>query len=113
MQNKYKVSERNGQPAIFTDRGLVCLMEAGNQSTREKDAAEIVAILNAAPDLLAAVRQLIDIIDEKVTNEGSTLSGPTNYGAAWYEKNATKWVCKARGIVAEAGAAIAKAEGIK
>ena len=31
-------------------------MEAGNQSTREKDAAEIVAILNAAPDLLAALK---------------------------------------------------------
>jgi hypothetical protein len=56
MKNKYKVGERNGQPAIFTDRGLVCLMEAGFQSTREKDAAEIVAILNAAPDLLAALK---------------------------------------------------------
>jgi hypothetical protein len=59
MQNKYKVSERNGQPAIFTDRGLVCLMEAGNQSTRERDAAEIVAILNAAPDLLQVARDFL------------------------------------------------------
>jgi len=56
MENKYKVSSRNGQPAIFTDRGLVCLMEAGYQSTRERDAAEIVAILNAAPELLAALQ---------------------------------------------------------
>lgn len=58
MQNKYKVSTRNGQPAIFTDRGLVCLMEAGCQSTREKDAAEMVAILNAAPDLLAQLQSI-------------------------------------------------------
>jgi hypothetical protein len=56
MKNKYKVSERNGQPAIFTDRGIVCLMEAGYQSTRERDAAEIVTILNAAPELLAALK---------------------------------------------------------
>jgi hypothetical protein len=63
MQNKYKVSSRNGQPAIFTDRGLVCLMEAGNQSTREKDAAEIVAILNAAPDLLAVAKALVEFAD--------------------------------------------------
>ena len=34
-------------------------MEAGNQSTREKDAAEIVAILNAAPDLLAALQETL------------------------------------------------------
>jgi hypothetical protein len=60
MKNKYKVSERNGQPAIFTDRGLVCLMEAGNQSTRERDAAEIVAILNAAPELLKALNSVLE-----------------------------------------------------
>lgn len=59
MKNKYKVSERNGQPAIFTDRGIVCLMEAGYQSTRERDAAEIVTILNAAPDLLAVLKSLV------------------------------------------------------
>jgi hypothetical protein len=59
MKNKYKVSSRNGQPAIFTDRGLICLMEAGNQSTREKDAAEIVAILNAAPDLLQVTKDFL------------------------------------------------------
>jgi hypothetical protein len=63
MKNKYKVSSRNGQPAIFTDRGLICLMEAGNQSTRERDAAEIVAILNAAPDLLAAALALVEFAD--------------------------------------------------
>jgi hypothetical protein len=60
MKNKYKVSERNGQPAIFTDRGLVCLMEAGNQSTRERDAAEIVTILNAAPELLKALNSVLE-----------------------------------------------------
>lgn len=37
-------------------------MEAGNQLTREKDAAEIVAILNAAPDLLAALKQAYDTL---------------------------------------------------
>ena len=58
MKNKYKVSTRNGQPAIFTDRGLICLMEAGNQSTREKDAAEIVAILNAFPAMLQALQTI-------------------------------------------------------
>jgi hypothetical protein len=58
MKNKYKVSSRNGQPAIFTDRGLICLMEAGNQSTREKDAAEIVAILNAFPVMLHALQTI-------------------------------------------------------
>jgi hypothetical protein len=58
MKNKYKVSSRNGQPAIFTDRGLVCLMEAGNQSTRGKDAAEIVAILNAFPVMFQALRTI-------------------------------------------------------
>ncbi len=31
-------------------------MEAGYQSTRERDAAEIVTILNAAPELLAALK---------------------------------------------------------
>jgi len=60
MKNKYKVSSRNGQPAIFTDRGLICLMEAGNQSTRGKDAAEIVAILNAAPELLKALNSVLE-----------------------------------------------------
>ena len=59
MKNTYKVITRKGKPAILTDRGLICLMEAGNQSTREKDAAEIVAILNSAPDLLAALRVFI------------------------------------------------------
>jgi hypothetical protein len=58
MKNKYKISARNGQPAIFTDRGLICLMEAGNQSTREKDAAEIVAILNAFPVMLQALQTI-------------------------------------------------------
>ena len=65
MKNKYKVSSRNGQPAIFTDRGLICLMESGNQSTREKDAAEIVAILNAAPDLLAALIAMMNRYGDK------------------------------------------------
>ncbi len=60
MKNKYKVSERNGQPAIFTDRGIVCLMEAGYQSTRERDAAEIVTILNAAPDLIEALNSVLE-----------------------------------------------------
>ena len=58
MKNKYKISTRNGQPAIFTDRGLVCLMEAGYQSTREMDAAEIVAILNAFPVMLQALQTI-------------------------------------------------------
>lgn len=65
MKNTYKVSARNGQPAIFTDRGLICLMEAGNQSTREKDAAEIVAILNAAPELLAALKAMLNRYGDK------------------------------------------------
>ena len=65
MKNTYKVSARNGQPAIFTDRGLICLMEAGNQSTREKDAAEMVAILNAAPELLAALKAMLNRYGDK------------------------------------------------
>jgi hypothetical protein len=92
MKNKYKVSSRNGQPAIFTDRGLVCLMEAGFQSTREKDAAEIVAILNAAPDLLAAAKALVEFADG---NNRLNLTG------------------KLAESVGLARAAIAKAEGIK
>jgi hypothetical protein len=92
MQNKYKVSSRNGQPAIFTDRGLVCLMEAGNQSTRGKDAAEIVAILNAAPDLLAVAKALVEFADG---NNRLNLTG------------------KLAESVGLARAAIAKAEGVK
>jgi hypothetical protein len=92
MKNKYKVSARNGQPAIFTDRGLVCLMEAGNQSTREKDAAEIVAILNAAPDLLAVAKALAEFADG---NNRLNLTG------------------KLAESVGLARAALAKAEGVK
>ncbi len=86
MKNKYKVSEHNGQPAIFTDRGLVCLMEAGFQSTREKDAAEIVTILNAAPDLLAALKELCS---------DKYLADPIN---AERMKNARAALAKAEGV---------------
>jgi hypothetical protein len=92
MKNKYRVSERNGQPAIFTDRGLVCLMEAGCQSTRERDAAEIVTILNAAPDLLAVAKALAEFADG---NNRLNLTG------------------KLAESVGLARAAIAKAEGVK
>ena len=40
-------------------------MEAGNQSTREKDAAEMVAILNAAPELLAALKAMLNRYGDK------------------------------------------------
>jgi hypothetical protein len=92
MKNKYKVSSRNGQPAIFTDRGLICLMEAGNQSTRERDAAEIVAILNAAPDLLAVAKALAEFADG---NNRLNLTG------------------KLAESVGLARAALAKAEGVQ
>lgn len=83
MQNKYKVSTwRNGQPAIFTDRGLVCLMEAGNQLTREKDAAEIVAILNAAPDLLAELRGMVCLYEVMHARNPYTDSRPLQALAA-------------------------------
>ena len=83
MKNKYKVSTwRNGQPAIFTDRGLVCLMEAGNQLTREKDAAEIVAILNAAPDLLAALRGMVCLYEVMHARNPYTDSRPLQALAA-------------------------------
>ena len=87
MKNTYKVSTRNGQPAIFTDRGLICLMEAGNQSTREKDAADMVAILNAAPDLLAALKAMM-VTESELRDVNCT-------------------------VMQNAIAAIAKAEGVK
>ena len=92
MKNKYKVSERNGQPAIFTDRGIICLMEAGNQSTRERDAVEIVTILNSAPDLLSVALALVEFAD---SNNRINLTG------------------KLAEAVGLARAALAKAEGVQ
>lgn len=92
MKNKYKVSERNGQPAIFTDPGIICLMEAGNQSTRERDAVEIVTILNSAPDLLSVALALVEFADG---NNRINLTG------------------KLAEAVGLARAALAKAEGVQ
>lgn len=92
MKNKYKVSTRNGQPAIFTDRGLICLMEAGNQSTREKDAADIVAILNAAPDLLDALEDAAFLM-----RMAAKIAGPMQDSFKRSAEDAAKALAKAEG----------------
>lgn len=46
-----------GRCAIKSPRGLVAIMEAGNADTREKDAARIVATVEAFPRVLAALKE--------------------------------------------------------
>lgn len=67
-------------------------MEAGNQSTRERDAVEIVTILNSAPDLLSVALALVEFADG---NNRINLTG------------------KLAEAVGLARAALAKAEGVQ
>ncbi len=46
MKN-YRIGIFNHRPAIFSDRGVVCVFEAGHQKTRENDAQEMLAALIA------------------------------------------------------------------
>lgn len=49
MKN-YRIGVFNHRPAIFSDRGVVCVFEAGHQGTREKDAQEVLAALIASEE---------------------------------------------------------------
>jgi hypothetical protein len=45
MTNPRISTAPTGQPALYCDRGLVCIFEAGSQATREQDAREVLAAL--------------------------------------------------------------------
>lgn len=68
----YWIEPLNGAPCIHTQRGRLCSMEAGYQQTREADARDICARLNALaglnPDAVAGV---VAALEACITEEGA------------------------------------------
>lgn len=48
--------------AVLSGRGLVALMGAGSDSTRHADALKIVTTMNAAPDMLHALKLAYELL---------------------------------------------------
>lgn len=66
----YWIEPLNGVPCIHTQRGRLCSMEAGYQQTREADARDICARLNALaglnPDAVAGVVEALEACRQSI-----------------------------------------------
>jgi hypothetical protein len=67
MKNPRISNAPTGQPALYCDRGLVCIFEAGSQMTREQDAREVLAAIKER-DRLREVLADAEFLARKISN---------------------------------------------
>ena len=62
---KYYIQpDPTGKPAIYSERGIVCVFEAGHQGTREKDADIVCRTMNTEQELADTLRRLVAIVEK-------------------------------------------------